>query len=330
MQHLTHLVAWKNRLGHVVLPRKLIIGAGILLFLTAMALASEQEIDSKATGKNLSLDIYLYNTGNALVAGYIDSIDDLPILKPAYYTPNDTSKYTFDHQLYAWTDTLTSKQGKTWKLMFSSLGFYNDYRIVFHLPGNLMLGRINSSKGLNYLVLASNDSLTVDVHGYSVLDPMVSVEYQQPLEEQPPKEISVDSSSYNPLLIAGAVFALVVGLALVFVIKRRKERLQPTADELKEPTLMEPQIEIMPRKIEVSGEMKAIMETLTPRERSILEVLIKHGGRMTQLEIRYETDSPKSSIAMILNSLEKRKLITKKEFGRTNIVELSEWLLSRK
>jgi uncharacterized membrane protein len=76
--------------------------------------------------------------------------------------------------------------------------------------------------------------------------------------------------------------------------------------------------------------MKAVMETLTPRERAILETLIKHGGRMTQLEIRYETNSPKSSVAMILISLEKRKLITKKEWGRTNVVELSEWFLSRK
>lgn len=46
------------------------------------------------------------------------------------------------------------------------------------------------------------------------------------------------------------------------------------------------------KEIVMSSEMMAVMETLTPRERSILETLIRHGGRMTQAEIRYETNLP--------------------------------------
>ena len=65
------------------------------------------------------------------------------------------------------------------------------------------------------------------------------------------------------------------------------------------------------------------MQTLTARERAVLTTLIEHGGRMTQAEIRYETSTPKSSLTGILISLERRKLITKKEWGRTNIIELS-------
>ncbi len=378
MLHLTYLMVWKGRISSIALRRKLIIAAGLLLFLavilTVMALASGQEADSGATGKNLSLDVYLYNTGKTLVAGYIDNVDDLPFLKPTHYTPKYTtqytSKYAFDHQLYVWTDALTLKQGENWKLIFPSLGFYGDYHIIFHLPSNLMLGRINSSKGLNYLVLVSNDSLTVDAQGYNVRDPTISVEYQQTLEEYPPNNISIGRSSYNFLLIIGTVFILAIGLVFAFIIRRRKEKLQPKEidrpeavkiyesqksteavlplknvfssekdqqayvtneeDELNESTLLVPQLEGISKKIEISDKMNAIMETLTPRERAILKTLIKHGGRMTQLEIRYETDSPKSSVAMILISLEKRKLITKKEFGRTNIVELSEWFLSGK
>ncbi len=348
-------------MSSIALPKTLIIAAGLLLIPITMDSASGQR---EVAGNNLSLDIYLYNTGNTLIAGYVDNIEGLTFLMPARYTPNYTSKYMFDHQLYAWTDTLTSKQGKAWRLMFSPLGLYDDYHVVFHLPGNLMLGRINISKGLSYLVLASNDSLVVDVQGYSVRDPTISVEYQQLLEEHPPDDININSSSYNNssfnrLPIVGAMFIIAVGLAFVFVITRRKDKLQPKemdppeaakpcgplesiddnqqADinneekELNGATLlMEPQTESVSKTIEVSGEMKAVMETLTPRERAILETLIKHGGRMTQLEIRYETNSPKSSVAMILISLEKRKLITKKEWGRTNVVELSEWFLSRK
>lgn len=83
-----------------------------------------------------------------------------------------------------------------------------------------------------------------------------------------------------------------------------------------------------PEKIQVSSEMSAVLQTLTPRERAIMEALIEHAGRMTQADLRYETQTPKSSLSGILLSLERRKLITKKEWGRTNVIELSEWFLS--
>ena len=66
------------------------------------------------------------------------------------------------------------------------------------------------------------------------------------------------------------------------------------------------------------------METLTERERSVLDALIDHQGRMTQAEIRYDTGIPKSSLTGIIISLERRKIVTKKEWGRTNVIELSE------
>ncbi len=84
------------------------------------------------------------------------------------------------------------------------------------------------------------------------------------------------------------------------------------------------------KKIVVSSEMEAVMKTLTARENAVINTLITHGGRMTQAEIRYETGTPKSSLTGILISLERRKLVIKKEWGRTNIIELSDWFLSKK
>jgi hypothetical protein len=82
--------------------------------------------------------------------------------------------------------------------------------------------------------------------------------------------------------------------------------------------------------IEITSEMAAVMETLTARERAVLSTLIEHNGKMNQADIRYETSIPKSSLTGILLSLERRKLITKKERGRTNAIELSDWFLSKK
>lgn len=76
----------------------------------------------------------------------------------------------------------------------------------------------------------------------------------------------------------------------------------------------------------ISTDMVAVMETLTERERSVLEALIKHEGKMTQADIRYETGIPKSSLTGIIISLERRNIVTKKEWGRTNVIELSERL----
>ncbi len=103
----------------------------------------------------------------------------------------------------------------------------------------------------------------------------------------------------------------------------RMMQLQPSSQE--ESGAMPPE-----KKIAVTSEMEAVMQTLTARENAVMNTLISHGGRMTQAEIRYETGTPKSSLTGILISLERRKLVIKKEWGRTNIIELSEWFLSKK
>jgi len=354
------------------------MGLALLLFLIAMALASGQEFDGKAIEKNISLNVYLLNTGQAMIMGYVDDPRGLIFLRPAQYTypanAGYASRYRYENdtrQLYALTDSLTFKQGDIWKLVLTCPGFYGEYRVIFHLPGDLRLGRINSSEGLKYTVSASNDSLVVDAQAYSIRNPSIAVEYQQPLAKDiSPEEIN-SVSSPNRLLIAGSIFfTLVIVSAFVFIARKRrkdvlieesdtqkvnhlpvseipdKSRPIETANTEEAPRSKEsqfvdiseeaeldvnPLVEEGPKKeIKINSEMAAVMETLTPRERSILEMLIRHGGRMTQTEMRYETGSPKSSLAMILISLEKRKLITKREWGRTNVVELSEWFLSRK
>jgi hypothetical protein len=82
--------------------------------------------------------------------------------------------------------------------------------------------------------------------------------------------------------------------------------------------------------IEISNEMAAVIEALLPRERAVLQALIERGGRASQADLRYETQMPKSTLTSIIYSLERRKLITKKEWGRTNMIELSNRFLSKK
>jgi uncharacterized membrane protein len=346
------------------------IRAGMLLlaFFAAVFLAFGQTAPNE--GQKLILNVYLDDTGKALVTGYAQDPSSLLFLNESQYRyENDTS------QLYALTNSLTRKEGDLWTLRFASRGYYDDYHVTFYLPGNLLLKKINSTSGLEYFISTSNQSMVADFQGYEIQYPAVTIEYQQPL-------VAGSSSPDYSNLLLGLIILLAAVSALALIARKRRSLLPPppargteipppvkdealatekvlaaegalaegTAEPVESPpesgqdkgpeaedaqidssssTDLSPQ-QAGRKEIDVSSEMAAVMETLTPRERAILKALIAAGGRMTQADLRYETGTPKSSLSGILLSLERRKLIVKKEWGRTNVIELSDWFLSHR
>ena len=383
-----------------------------LVLLTALFLASA--LGQETTfGQRIILNVYLDNTGKALVTGYAENISGLAFLNSSVYRfENDTN------QIYALTDGLTTKNSDLWTLRFNSQGYYDDYRVTFYLPSDMRLGKINVSSGLRYLLSASNESLVADVQGYEVSDPIIAIQYQQPLAVNSGLTPAIppgDFYSPNFIMLLVAAVLLAAGSVLAINRMRHKDDLPKDASPMVKaevaaelegkssivmhevpPSLSKndpdsgaeiasPQSDLadegvysvsnaessedtdisqnpddktfeahpseatlshksspsmasvggeadspLINSIVISSEMEAVMQTLTARERAVLTTLIEHGGRMTQAEIRYETSTPKSSLTGILISLERRKLITKKEWGRTNIIELSLWFLSKK
>jgi hypothetical protein len=412
-------------------------------------------MESTPIQDSLILNVYLDPAGKALLTGYADNISGLESLAGSEYQyENDTGR------LYALTDGLTAKSGQLWTLNFGATGTFEDCRITFYLPGDIRLGAINSSTGLQYHLSAFNGSLVADVQGYEVQNPRISIQYQQPLANGsapipssalPPRPSPGDSSiDLDLILFLAGAFILAMGSALGMILWRHRfplpdsssspERdVQPKADGIisssplmshfeagdegsgderdgdeaagderarlpvspdsSNPDPSNPAasgeegtgaplspLDLMPadaddrhlpttaslsssadrpadgsssshsdsgpdqaaagsaagsanraegedmglKKIELSREMEAVIQTLTPRERAVITTLVENGGRMTQAEIRYETRTPKSSLTGILISLERRRLVTKKEWGRTNMIELSEWFLSQR
>ena len=433
------------------------VQAGIFLLAISsffLLLSLSLGMEEASTQDSLTLNVYLDPAGKALVTGYADNISGLDFLATSEYQyENDT------HRLYALTDGLTTKTSQVWTLNLDAEGLFEDYRITFYLPGDMRLGQINASLGLEYHLSAFNDSLVADVQGYEVQDPSISIQYQQPLDAgSAPFSLPAIPPGLPPgypgagisltLLLAGA-FILAIGSVLGVILRRRRlqspssstpqgngpqSNADPTmspalsstcalsgdecptspgqsvdegsngaspsavhapadapanaADESPPPnsgpsisppsafanggsTISSPpsgdedpayehaaDIEESRRsgtppdvdldqpsetaanppgvgwegkqRIQLSREMEAVIQTLTHREQAVISTLVEHGGRMTQAEIRYETRTPKSSLTGILISLERRKLVTKKEWGRTNIIELSEWFLSQR
>ena len=276
----------------------------------------------------LILNIYVDETGKALVTGYVEDIEGLSFLKTAEYLyENDTN------QLYAITNSLTWKYGDKWEINFTTNAdaYYTEYHTIFYLPGDAKLVEINLSPGLERFVTTSNESLVIDIQGYDVESPRTTIEYQQPLAETE-TETETDGEegggfSFGYLLLIIALLILTLAFIIVLVKWKRGEDVRHA--EAEEPQL-KVQMQATTGKLETTAEMARVMETLTDRERAIVNALIKHNGEMTQADLRYETEIPKSSLTGILRTLERRKIITKKEWGRTNVMELSEWVLSKK
>ena len=277
-------------------------------------------LDDGADPKEFTLDIYVDDTGKAFVTGYAEEIDGLSFLETSQYEyENDTD------QLYAITNSLTWKEGDVWSIRFATGAYYDEYHTTFYLPADIKLVKIDGSEDLEYLVSASNDSFVVEFYGYEVESPTTTISYQQPL-----LSVEADERSIYPPISAAVLILVLLAVIAAVMIRTRTER--ETGPGQKTAAQNRPiggakgeGEEENGEKIEISSEMAAVMETLTERERSVLDALIDHRGRMTQAEIRYETGIPKSSLTGIIISLERRKIVTKKEWGRTNVIELSEW-----
>lgn len=267
---------------------------------------------SDSSGSNrVILDIYPDRAGDALIIGYADSLGSLKFLNKSEYTYNNNTM-----QLVARTNALTRKDEDLWTLRFELLDRLNGYYAAFYLPGDVKLKGVNISEGLKYIISTRNDSLVVEVQGYDVLDPVVTIEYRQPFF----KADEHNNSDDLYLFIAAMMLA---ALGFAFLINKVREGVRregpSEADRVDDPA----------NSIEITSELDAVMHTLTDNELTVLRALLSHGGSMTQLDLRHETNTPKSSLSDILLSLEKRNIIIKKEFGRTNLIQLSEKFLTK-
>ena len=257
------------------------------------------------------------NEEQILLNGYVDASGK--VLLTGYATPESLSymsflngkQYTFDNntnQLYVVTDMLTSKSADNWSLNFSLDGYYSDYSMAFYLPPGSEITRLEIQPELNYQVQVKDDSLTLSVHGYRVVSPWIKIDYKLSTEVPGQSKSLIDS-----VLLVSIIIVLVAGATFI-LYRHRIQKATVAKTETKE--------------IHITGEMQKVIDTLSDKEKAIIDILLKKGGSATQADIRYETGIPKSSLTGIINALKRRNIIKKHEYGRTNVIELSEWFLS--
>jgi uncharacterized membrane protein len=296
----------------------------LLAILTATAHAqetiSEQPInEGQISEEQILLNGYMDISGNILLTGYAtpESLYNMPFLYGTNYSFDNNSD-----QLYVVTDSLTSKNADTWTLNFSLDGYYSDYSVTFYLPPGSQITKFDIQPQLNYQVQVKEDSLILSVHGYRIISPWIKVDYKLPPADVQGQQNSQITSAASILLIllfvAGSIFA-----------SYRYKRNKGTATHLNNESI-DPNTEKIPKRVEIriTGEMQKVIDTLSDKEKAIILLLLRNGGSATQADIRYEVEIPKSSLTGIINALKRKNIIKKRKYGRTNIIELSEWFLS--
>ena len=295
----------------------------IFLFLL-IVLITGAHAQETITEEQVLLNGYVDNSGNVLLTGYATpgSLPYMPFLNGTQYTFDN-----YTNQLYAVTDALTSKSADTWSLNFSLEGYYSDYSVTFDLPAGSEVTRIEVPPELNYQFQVKADSLTLSIHGYRVISPWIKVDYKLPADV--PVQSKVPITSMLPVLL---IIVLIAGV--IFAFYRRKMQRRTVIPEKIESHNQEteaiPETKPETKEIRITGEMQKVIDTLSDKEKAIIGLLLRNGGSATQADIRYETGIPKSSLTGIINALKRRNIIKKHEYGRTNVIELSEWFLSEK
>ena len=138
-----------------------------------LALAMILILSSSGQAQQLFLNVYVDDTSanKALVVGNVDDVSGLSFLNASDQIHQDNG------QLYAVCDSLLRKEGSGWRLNFPANGHFDEYHAVFYIPGGFKFQEINCTQGLEFLSTIYNGSLVLDVQGYDLTDPAVSLSY---------------------------------------------------------------------------------------------------------------------------------------------------------
>jgi uncharacterized membrane protein len=143
----------------------------------------------------------------------------------------------------------------------------------------------------------------------------VSIRYT--LDASPPVEAP---SGFPMLAVIGAI--LVIGLAAVFVFVLRK----PANPQLRQTSPLPAAAQNQPSLAPSPGK-KEMMETFNENDVKIVDFLLGCGGKSRRNELERKTGVSKSSLAMALARLEKRRIIEMDRTSTTHFVKLSDHFL---
>ena len=227
-----------------------------------------------------------------------DDATNFRIVGGSYNVVNDTALISSGSSGFTTlsfsTSSLTTKTNSGWKLLISPP---QGSAIQIYMPA---FATIRDSEPQPMLVSAQ-DSRTLAEFAYSE---QITVNYSLEEPQAPPQD-QLDTN----LLIAAIVFAVAI-ITAAWILKG-----QPKQKPEAKPTM------------KITDGKKEIMETFNENDRKIVDCLFDKGGKSKRNELERKTGISKSSLAMAINRLEKRKIIEIDRSSTTHFVKLSEYFL---
>lgn len=143
----------------------------------------------------------------------------------------------------------------------------------------------------------------------------------------PPDEPGDSQGSILPLVGGAALIVIIVVIAGAFLLMRRNKKAVPARKPV-EPVVVDtektdllsatPEALPEPAKPSVSDNY-----TLPDDLKQVIRIMEKHGGRMTQLDLRKALPYSEAKVSLMISDLESRGILKKIKKGRGNILILS-------
>ncbi len=275
-----------------------------LLAVSSVFAASTYTIDVARSGiasVTLSLD-----SGDAVEVGLPADAYDFRIVGGSYSISGGNATVTAGPSglaVFSFTSSaLTAKTDSGWKLSFSPP---EGAEVRIYAPPYAVLGEVFPRPES----VASDGSRLVIETPYSR---QITAYYK--LEEQP------QAPEQQEILLPLAIIASALVLAAAFLHGRKSQAAMPAP-------LVRPAAAERPPGLEMSAGKREMMETFNANDLKIVNRLLECGGKSRRNELERRSEISKSSLAMALNRLEKRKIIEMDRTATTHFVRLSDYFL---
>ena len=136
-----------------------------------------------------------------------------------------------------------------------------------------------------------------------------------------------------PVILIGVVASAIIGIGFYLYLPelryiKPKDACTPTSTEQRN---VIPQTETSPvASAAVSNAPNScdvLLKTMTPEEQKVINVLINHNGKYLQKYVTKEAGLSRLKTHRIVARFVKRGIVTVKEFGNTNEIALSDWVI---
>ena len=122
---------------------------------------------------------------------------------------------------------------------------------------------------------------------------------------------NLEVESYFKIIVGVLIFLLVI---IIMIIHFQKNKQLVKKKEIK---------------LDLNQRTKDIMKTLNEKEHQVVSYLLEKDCEVNQANIRYEFRIPKTTLSRLLESLERKKIIIIKKFGKAKKICLTDFFLGK-